>query len=123
MCKSRDADHQKLIDEVKEAPVTGLPTDAMVQIFNIDNKYQMKRTRQIGSRIQRRSWKKGYKDHFESFTKDTRMFQAEVAVIHHCARKIGKWTELGKGVVIFSDNQATLTAIISARVYSKLVSD
>lgn len=42
--KSHTVDHYKLIDEVKEALLTGLPTDVMVQKFDLDKKYNIRKT-------------------------------------------------------------------------------
>ena len=133
------------MNELKAAPPTGAPSDSMVQKFNFDRKYQViipdKKDWEKGSPIRADSnwYTDGSKTEHGvgagiyggkprkalsiSFSKDTTVFQAEVAAIHHCVREVERWTEFGKSVAIFSNSQATLKAISSASVDSKLVWD
>lgn len=45
-----------------------------------------------------------------------------VAVVHHCVREVEK-RKVNKSAAVFSGSQATVKAISSASVYSKLVLD
>lgn len=89
-------------------------SNAMFQKFNLHKKYQV-------NTLGKKDWEKvplvrtdsnctygikSRKAFLISFSKDTMVFQAEIAVIHHCPREVKSCIKVGKKVTIFSESQA-----------------
>lgn len=137
--------YQRLIDELKADPLTGMPGDAMVQRYSFEKKYTV-------IIPERESWKIGlpvkagsiwYTDGSKtekgvgagiyepktgtslsmSLGRHTTVFQAEVAAVRYCIQEINRRRDPTRTIAIYSDSQAMLRALGSARANSKLVWD
>ena len=131
--------------ELRADPITGMPSDFISNKYNFNKKYTI-------SIPQREDWEKGppcnaesiwYTDGSKteegvgagiyghrprvtipvSLTKESTVFQAEMAAIHHCAGEILGQSQNSRSIIIFSDSQAALKALESTQVNSKLVWD
>ena len=143
--QSHGAEHQRLVKELKENPITGMPSDAMAIKYNFNKSYKIvipdredwkngppvraetvwytdgsKTEEGVGTGIYGQKSKKMIS---VSLTKETTVFQAEVAAIHHCVGEINRHNDNNRSIAIVSDSQATLKALNSIQVNSKLVWD